>query len=475
MTTKLTNWIGGGPSASLGGEYLDNLNPRNGERIHLLPNSTADDVEAAVHAAQMCFAQGGGGNGGAGGLSREERADLLQNVADDVAQHLEEFAEAEALDSGKPIENTRGGGIPRGIDNLRFFARALTTERTDAFTMEDGLNYVLRRPLGVVGLITPWNFPFHLLTWKLAPAIAMGNAVVAKPSELTPATASLLAESFARCGAPGGLFNVVHGAGMPAGDALVRHPDVKAVSFTGGTSTGRQIAAAGAQGLKKVGLELGGKNPTLLFADCDLDEAVEGAARAAFFNSGQVCLCGSRLLVEASIMDAVLERLKDFAEQWKANLGPLISQPHREKVALCVQGALADGAEILTGGNFFGPEEGAFYEPTILTGLSPTCPSARVEIFGPVVSVHPFEHDAEALALANDSEYGLASSVWTRDVRRAHHFAEHLEAGMVWVNSWNQRDLRVPFGGMKESGVGREGGRWSMEFFSQDRNVFIAS
>ena len=317
------------------------------------------------------------------------------------------------------------------------------------------------------------NFPLHLLTWKLGPALAMGNSVVAKPSEMTPTTATLLAEVFTQVGAPDGLFNVVHGLGSEAGDALVQHEYVRAVSFTGGTQTGKIIAATAAPALKKVGLELGGKNPSLVFADCDFDTTVTGTARAAFFNSGQVCLCGSRVLVESKIHEEFTSALVEQGKMLKTKLGPLISKNHRDKVKQYVDKAKQDGAKVECGGKIFGPEEGAFFEPTVLTGLGHDCASAQEEIFGPVVSIHPFESEQESLALANDTAYGLSATIWTQDLNRAHRLAAAIESGMVWINTWSKRDLRVPFGGMKQSGVGREGGRYSMEFFSQDRNICL--
>ena len=463
---RLQNWIAGKAAEPRSGEYMENVDPKTGEVFGHIPCSGAEDVAAAVAAAQ-----------GVTPLSTLERSELLIAVADAIEARLEEFAQAEALDSGKTLTATMAGDIPRGLDNLRYYAAAIRSDATACHPMEDGLNYTLRQPLGAVALITPWNFPFHLFTWKVAPALAMGNAVVAKPSELTPTTASLCAQVFSEVGAPPGLLNVVHGRGPEAGQALVEHPGIKAVSFTGGTQTGKAIAGSAGPLLKKVSLELGGKNPSLVFADCDLEAAVSGVARAAFFNTGQVCLCGSRLLVEESLHDDLVERLRAevAAGDWTPgeSMGSLISYQHREKVASYVDLARQEGGTVVCGGRRVGPEKSAFFEPTILTGLPIDCRTATEEIFGPVVSVHPFRDEAEALAMANSVEYGLAASVWTRDLTRAHRLAGALESGMVWINTWNKRDFRVPFGGMKQSGVGREGGRYSMEFFSQDRNVCI--
>ena len=463
---KLHNWIAGKAAAPVSGEYLDNVDPKTGDVCGQIPRSNADDVNAAVAAAKAAPL-----------LSVLERSELLTAVADALAARIPQLAELEALDTGKTLAATTAGDIPRAIDNLRYYAAAVRSDSTSCNQMEDGLNYTLRQPLGPVALITPWNFPLHLFTWKVAPAIAMGNAVVAKPSELTPSTATVCAEVFSEVGAPSGLLNVVHGLGHEAGAPLTVHPDIKAVSFTGGTVTGKAIAGVAAPLLKKVSLELGGKNPSVVFADCDLDAAAAGVARAAFFNTGQVCLCGSRLLVERSIHDEFVQRLQQQIERgdWTPgeSMGSLISWQHREKVASYVELAKEEGGTVVCGGNRVGPPKSAFFQPTILTGLPIDCRVATEEIFGPIVSVHPFDSEDEAIAMANFVEYGLASSVWTSDLTKAHRCAARIESGMVWINTWNKRDFRVPFGGMKQSGVGREGGRYSMEFFSQDRNVCI--
>lgn len=463
---RLEHWIGGKAVAPAEGRYLDNVDPKTGEVFGAIARGTAADVELAVEAAEA-----------APRLGLAERSELLVAVADAIAARIPEFAEAEARDSGKTLTATTNGDIPRALDNLRYYAGAIRSDQTACHAMDDGLNYTLRQPLGTVATITPWNFPMHLFTWKVAPAIAMGNAVVAKPSEMTPTTAGMFAQVFSEVGAPDGLLNVVHGLGQEAGEPLVTHGKVKAVSFTGGTATGKRIAGQAAPLLKKIGLELGGKNPSLVFADCDMQAAVAGVARAGFFNTGQVCLCGSRLLVEASIHDAFVDALlaEMDSQAWVPGegLGSLIGFDHREKVASYVELAVQEGGTVVRGGKRVGPEKGAYFEPTLITGLPIDCRTATEEIFGPVVTVHPFTDESEALAMANHVSYGLASSIWTRDLTRAHRLAASIESGMVWVNNWNKRDFRVPFGGMKQSGVGREGGRYSMEFYSQDRNICI--
>lgn len=465
MSPRIEHWIAGKAAAPAGGRWLDDVDPKTGALLAQVARGDAADVAAAVAAAQAAPV-----------LPLKERADLLERVARLVEQRLEEFALAEAADSGKTPEQARSMDVPRGLDNLRFFAAAVRTDQSAFHAAEGGFSYTLRQPLGVVATITPWNFPFHLLTWKIAPAIAMGNAVVAKPSEMTPATATMLAAVFTEAGAPPGLLNVVHGLGGEAGEALIAHPGVKAISFTGSTAAGRHIAGVAAPLLKKVTLELGGKNPTVVFADAGFEAAVAGAARAAFFNAGQVCLCGSRLLVERSLHDRFVAALVAETKNWQPpeQLGALVSAAHRDKVERYVNLAREEGGKILCGGTRLPPDGGCYFAPTVITGLDHGARSVQEEIFGPVVSVHPFGTEEEALALANGVDYGLAASVWTRDLTRAHRMAERLQAGTVWINCWNRRDYRAPFGGMKASGTGREGGRYSLEFFSQDRNVCVA-
>ena len=474
----LHNYVGGEFIAPSTGQYLDNPEPAVGTILSHVPKSNAEDVKAAVDAAKAAFVDWSA-------RSYAERADWLDKIANRLEERLDELALMESRDTGKPIKLAKTIDIPRSISNFRFFAGAVRHDATECHTMDGAINYTLRKPVGVAGLITPWNLPLYLLTWKVAPALAMGNTIVAKPSEVTPMTAALLAEVFHEVGAPAGIFNLVHGLGGDAGQAVVEHPDVKLVSFTGGTTTGRRVAATAAPMFKKLSLELGGKNPTVVFADAEFDDAVQGAARAGFANQGQICLCGSRILVQRPIYEQFVEALVEQVASLKVgnpsdpetDVGSLVSLPHREKVEGYVKLAEEEGGTIALGG--VRPElggehaNGAFLMPTIVTGLDANCRTSTEEIFGPVVTVHPFDTEEEALAIANGVQYGLAASVWTTDLQRAHRFSAALDSGMVWVNTWLLRDLRVPFGGMKDSGVGREGGKYSLGFFSEARNVCI--
>ena len=460
------------------GRWLEDLAPATGQVIARVPRSAKADVDAAVAAAKAALPAWAK-------TPVAERAALLDRVADLLEARLDEAAALESRDTGKPLALATSLDIPRAISNLRFFADLVRTKTDDASMMADALNYTHRAPAGVCALITPWNLPLYLLSWKTAPALAMGNTIVAKPSELTPLTASLLADLLQEAGCPPGVFNLVHGLGAEAGDALVSHPEVSLVSFTGGTATGAKVAAAAAPAFKKLSLELGGKNPSLVFADCDFAQAVPGVTRAAFLNQGQICLCGSRILVERSIHDRFVAALLEELKAWKVGdpsdpatkIGAGISAAHRDKVESYLKLAVEEGGTIRCGGKrpaLPPPFDGGFFlEPTIITGLPATCRTATEEIFGPVVTVHPFDTEEEALAMANGTKYGLAASVWTQDLTRAHRVAQALESGMVWVNTWLHRDLRVPFGGVKASGVGREGGRHSLEFFSEAKNICV--
>lgn len=473
------NRVGGQRLPTADERWIEDHNPATGQLLARVPRSGAAEVDAAVKSAQAAL------DGEWGRFTAEERAGLLERTAAVLERESEALARLESEDQGKPVALARRMDIPRAIANFRFFAAALRATGTGAHLSEGVLNYTTRRPLGVVALITPWNLPLYLLSWKTAPALAMGNAVVAKPSELTPLTADALADALEEAGAPPGAFNVVHGYGAEAGQALIGHPEVSGISFTGGTVTGRQVAATAAPMLKKLSLELGGRNPTVVFADAAVDAAVDGALRAAFTNQGEICLCGSRILVQRPIYARFAEELTRRARglrvgdpaDARSDLGALVSPQHLDKVEGYIALARAEGGEVLCGGgrpSLPAPfDGGAFLEPTVIAGLAPSCRAASEEIFGPVVTLHPFDTEEEALRVANGVRYGLSASLWTQDLARAHRFAEALDVGLVWVNTWMLRDLRTPFGGVKDSGVGREGGTHSFDFFSESKNICI--
>jgi len=468
---RLTHWIDGKQHEAASGRWLEVFDPATGRAFAEVAAGGTDEVEAAVRAAGAAFPRWSA-------LPNSQRSRWLEKLADALESRLEQFAQAESRDGGKPARLAREVEIPRAVSNLRFFAHAATQFASESHHGEAGLNYTLRQPLGVVATISPWNLPLYLLTWKIAPALAAGNTVVAKPSEVTPVTATMLAELAADIGFPAGVLNIVHGRGPDVGEPLVTHPAVKAVSFTGSTAVGRRIAGLAAPMLKKVSLELGGKNPTLVFADSDWRDHLDTLVRSAFQNSGQICLCGSRVLVERNIhvefRDALVERamtlrVGDPVDE-DNQLGPLVSQAHFDKVLAALDRARAEGGTVLCGGRAL-DRPGWFVAPTVIEGLGPDCASNREEIFGPVVTLQAFDTDEEALALANAGDYGLSASVWTRDLNRAHRMARDLRAGMVWINTWLQRDLRTPFGGTGASGLGREGGFEAMRFFTDARNV----
>lgn len=484
--SKIVNFIGGAFVEPRSGEFLDDLNPATDQIIAKIARSGAADVHAAVAAAQEAFPLWSA-------VPLEERAVACDAIADGLEARLDDLARLESLDTGKPVALARALDIPRAVANFRFFAQAARQSFTRAHLTETraahALNYSIRRPLGVVALITPWNLPLYLLSWKVAPALLMGNTVVAKPSEFTPLTANALVEVWAEVarkrGLPAAALNLIHGTGLEAGAPLTGHSSVRAVSFTGGTATGARVAESAAAQFKKLSLELGGKNPTVVFADCDFDAAVRGVARAAFLNQGEICLCGSRIFVEKKIYDRFEAAFVAEARKWvpgdplhpDTRVGALISKAHWEKVEGYVNLAKSEGGTIACGGRspqMGAPfDQGSFFEPTVITGLAPGCRTASEEIFGPVVTLHSFEGESQVLGFCNASRYGLSASVWTRDLARAHRFGQQLDAGVIWVNTWLSRDLRTPFGGVKDSGVGREGGEYSLDFFSEIKNICI--
>lgn len=475
----LANYINGALTEPVNGRYLDNIDPSTGQCYGKIPASDHSDVQRAVEAAERAFE-------GWSQTPAAERSRILVRLADLIQEHRVALAEAESIDNGKPLSLAAQMDIPRAEDNIRFFATAILHWNSEAHIMENrAINYTNRKPIGVVACISPWNLPLYLFTWKIAPALAAGNCVVAKPSEITPATAFLFSKLCIEAGLPAGVMNVVHGAGAEAGEALVNHPRIKAVSFTGGTATGARIAAAVAPKFKKLSLELGGKNPTIIFQDCDYEKMLRTTLRAAFANQGQICLCGSRILVQQSLYDRFVADFSAKVEGMKVGdplleetkTGAVVSEAHMNKILWYIDLAKQEGGKVLVGGKRAivngRCSNGFFVEPTVIVGLGPECRTNREEIFGPVVTIQPFDDEKHALELANATEYGLAASLWTSDVTRAHRFSAQLESGIVWVNTWLLRDLRTPFGGVKHSGVGREGGWEALRFFTEPQNVCI--
>ncbi len=457
-------------------ETIEDINPANGEIIAHIPKSSSKDIESAVESADLARHSWSK-------LSLEDRADWLDKIANALEAKADEIASLESLDTGKPISLAKAVDASRSIANFRFFAQFSKDFSVENFEMDDATNHVLLKPVGIAGLITPWNLPLYLLSWKIAPAIVMGNTVVAKPSELTPLTANLLSETLHEINFPAGVVNIVHGLGSEAGQAIVEHPKVNLISFTGGTLTGKKVAETAAPMFKKLSLELGGKNATIVLEDTNLDDSIPEIARSGFMNQGQVCLCGSRIFVSDKIWDEFLDKFVKYVENMKvgdpssldSDLGALVSFAHRDKVESYIHLAQREGGKILCGGKepqLPSPfDRGAFLEPTVVSGLSHLSRTATEEIFGPVVTLHSFRTDEEAIEMANCTDYGLAGSVWTGDSKRGKSVAEKIDTGMVWVNTWLHRDLRVPFGGIKDSGVGREVGRWSLSFFSEAVNI----
>lgn len=477
---KILNYIDGKLIEPVGGKFMDNMDPSTGSAYSLCPDSDELDVAKAVEAAQKAFPIWSN-------TPSEKRSRIMLRISELIEQNLDEFAKAETIDQGKPLWLSKNGEIPRAISNIRFFGTAIEHFASEAHPMgEHAINYTLRTPIGVVGCISPWNLPLYLFTWKIAPAIATGNCVVAKPSEVTPMTAFLLSKICIEAGLPAGVLNIVHGLGPKVGSAMTVHPDIKAISFTGGTKTGAEIARVAAPMFKKLSLELGGKNPNIIFADCDFDKMLNETLRSSFLNQGEICLCGSRIFIERPLY----ERFKTaFVEKVKKELivgdplepstktGAIVSQMHFEKVLSYIELAKQEGGSILCGGKAVKPEgrchTGWFIEPTVIEGLSYDCRTNQEEIFGPVVTITPFDTEEEVLMMANSTQYGLASTIWTENLTRAHRMAANIKAGIVWINCWLLRDLRTPFGGVKSSGVGREGGLEALRFFTEPKNVCV--
>jgi aminomuconate-semialdehyde/2-hydroxymuconate-6-semialdehyde dehydrogenase len=476
---QIANYIGGSLQAPLSGKYMPNVNPATGEVYSETPDSDSKDVEEAVGAAKAAFP-------GWSTTPAEERFKILNRIAELIDENLDALALAETNDNGKPLWLSKKVDIPRASSNFRFFATGIMHFSTDSHNMEDkAINYTLRQPIGVVGCISPWNLPLYLFTWKIAPALAAGNCVVSKPSEVTPMTGYLLSKICIEAGLPAGVLNILHGTGPGCGSAIVSHPEIKAISFTGSTRAGRDIAAIAAPMFKKISLELGGKNPNIIFADCDWDKMMRTTIQSSFSNQGQICLCGSRILVEQSIYEKFKEEFVARVRKLtvgdpldeNSKQGAVVSMPHYEKVLGCIELAKQEGGKVLLGGKPVKPEgrcaNGMFIEPTIIEGLGPNCRTNMEEIFGPVVTIQPFATEDEALQLANASDYGLSATIWTQDVSRANRIAAKVHSGIIWVNCWLLRDLRTPFGGFRNSGVGREGGWEALRFFTEPKNVCI--
>lgn len=476
---KIKNYIDGELVEPVSSQYMDNYDPSRGVVYSLIPDSDEKDVNLAVKAAKAAFPSWSL-------TSREIRSKYLIKIASLIEENLEELAKAESLDNGKPLHLARTVDIPRAAANFHFYGTGILHFSSHAHSMEDtAINYTLQQPIGVAGCISPWNLPLYLFSWKIAPALAAGCTVVAKPSEVTPMTAYLLSEICIKAGLPKGVLNIVHGLGHKVGNAIVSSSDVPVISFTGGTKTGAHIASIAAPMFKKMSLELGGKNPNIIFADCDYDKMLSTTMLSSFANQGQICLCGSRIFIERSIYDKFK---KDFVEKTKklvvgapldekTKIGAVVSKSHQEKILSYIDLATEEGGTVLCGGQAAKMDgeyaNGYYIEPTIIEGLSYNCRTNQEEIFGPVVTITPFDTEEEVMMMANSTIYGLASTVWTQDITKANRVAMNLHTGIVWVNCWLLRDLRTPFGGVKSSGVGREGGFHAIEFFTEPKNVCV--
>jgi aminomuconate-semialdehyde/2-hydroxymuconate-6-semialdehyde dehydrogenase len=476
---NLLNYIDGQLLPPVSGNYLSNVNPATGCVYSQVPDSDKADVELAVRAAANAFPAWSV-------LSASKRSEILLAIADHIDRQFDELALAESVDQGKPLKLAKAVDIPRASANMRFYATAAVHFASESHLMEgEAVNYTTRTPVGVAGCISPWNLPLYLFTWKIAPALAAGCTVVAKPSELTPMTAFLFSKICQQAGLPPGVLNIVHGLGNKAGQSIVEHPQVAAISFTGGTATGKAIAAIAAPQFKKLSLELGGKNANIVFADCDFEKAISTSIHSSFSNQGEICLCGSRILVERSLFDKFtnefVKRTRELQVgdplEEKTRVGALVSETHMNKVLGYIELAKKEGGQILTGGNRITLSgrcaNGYFVEPTVIAGLGQYCRTNQEEIFGPVVTIAPFDTEEEALTMANSNAYGLSATLWTENLKRAHRVAHAVRSGIVWINCWLLRDLRTPFGGMKQSGVGREGGWEAMRFFTEAKNVCV--
>jgi aminomuconate-semialdehyde/2-hydroxymuconate-6-semialdehyde dehydrogenase len=476
---RIENYIDGQLIPPSNNQFLDNYEPATGKVYSLIPNSSSEDIELAVSAAKRAFPLWST-------IGIQERSKILLKISSLLENHLTAFAEAESIDNGKPLKLASTVDIPRAVDNFHFFATAIEHFASESHFMENtAINYTLRRPIGIVGCISPWNLPLYLFTWKIAPALAAGNCVIAKPSEITPMTAYLLSKICIEAGLPAGVLNIVHGLGPTAGQAIVEHPEIKAISFTGGTTTGRRLAATAAPMFKKLSLELGGKNANIIFDDCDFENTLKTTLHSSFANQGQICLCGSRIFVQKGIYEKFKNAFVEKVKQLKigdpstdVNIGAIVSKQHQEKIVSYIALAKEEGGKILCGGEIYQPDddrckEGYFIAPTIIEGLRYDCRTNQEEIFGPVVTITPFDTEEEVLKMSNSTEYGLACTIWTSELNKAHRMAERMESGIVWINCWLLRDLRTPFGGVKNSGVGREGGWEALRFFTEAKNVCI--
>ena len=476
---KILNYINGELVNPVSGNFLDNYNPSNGQIYSLIADSDKTDVDNAVNAAKKAFKEWSN-------TTKEERSKILIKIADTLEKYTSELIKAESKDNGKPESLAARVDLPRASTNLRFFASAILHDSSEMHDMNgSAINYTLRKPIGVAACISAWNLPLYLLTWKIAPAIAAGNTVVAKPSEVTPMTAYMFSKICIEAGVPKGVINIVHGAGSKVGDPLTTHPDIPIVSFTGGTVTGKHIASVTAPMFKKLSFELGGKNPNIVFSDADFEKAVSFASRAAFTNQGQICLCGSRLFVQEEIYEkfkiALIEKSSKLTvgdpKDPSSHLGAVVSKDHMEKILNKIEEAKELGGKILLGGDrkiLSGELKGGYYiNPTIIENLNYDCSINQEEIFGPVVSIIPFRDEEDVIQMANSTKYGLSASIFTENISKAHRVAAKIDSGVIWINTWLLRDLRIPFGGMKHSGVGREGGFNSLEFFTEPKNICV--